>query len=50
MDFQLWDFPGGLDYFDPTFDTTHIFPDIGALIWVVDAQDEYIRLQRRAVR
>lgn len=42
MDFQVWDFPGQLDYFDPTFDTTEIFSDIGALIWVVDAQDEYL--------
>lgn len=42
MDFQVWDFPGQLDYFDPTFDTTSIFSEIGALIWVVDAQDEYL--------
>lgn len=41
MDFQVWDFPGQLDYFDPAFDTTQIFSDIGALIWVVDAQDDY---------
>lgn len=43
MDFQVWDFPGQLDHFDPTFvDTTQIFSDIGALIWVVDAQDDYV--------
>ena len=41
MDFQVWDFPGQLDYFDPTFDTTEIFSEIGALVWVIDAQDEY---------
>lgn len=41
MDFQIWDFPGQLDYFDASFDTTDIFSDIGALIWVVDAQDDY---------
>ena len=41
MDFQIWDFPGQLDYFDPTFDTTEIFSEIGALVWVVDAQDDY---------
>ena len=41
MDFQIWDFPGQLDYFDPTFDTTDIFSEIGALVWVIDAQDEY---------
>ncbi|KAF1986406.1 Gtr1/RagA G domain-containing protein [Aulographum hederae CBS 113979] len=42
MDFQVWDFPGHVDYFDPAFDTENIFEEIGALIWVIDAQDEYI--------
>lgn len=41
MDFQVWDFPGQLDYFDPTFDTNEIFSEIGALVWVIDAQDDY---------
>jgi Ras-related GTP-binding protein C/D len=35
MDFQVWDFPG------PTFDATEIFSEIGALVWVIDAQDDY---------
>ncbi|KAF2756811.1 ras-related GTP-binding protein-like protein C [Pseudovirgaria hyperparasitica] len=42
MDFQVWDFPGHLDYFDPQFDVDNIFSEIGALIWVIDAQDEYL--------
>ncbi|KAF2843533.1 ras-related GTP-binding protein-like protein C [Patellaria atrata CBS 101060] len=42
MDFQIWDFPGHLDYFDPAFDVDKIFDEIGALIWVIDAQDEYL--------
>lgn len=42
MDFQVWDFPGHLDYFDPQFDIDNIFSEIGALIWVIDAQDEYL--------
>jgi Ras-related GTP-binding protein C/D len=41
MVFQVWDFPGQLDYFDPTFDATEIFSEIGALVWVIDAQDDY---------
>ena len=41
MDFQVWDFPGQLDYWDPTFDPSDIFAGIGALVWVIDAQDEY---------
>ncbi|KAA8911622.1 Gtr1/RagA G protein conserved region-domain-containing protein [Sphaerosporella brunnea] len=42
MDFQVWDFPGQLDYMDDTFDFDHIFGEIGALIWVIDAQDEIL--------
>ncbi len=42
MDFQVWDFPGQLDFLDPSFDTPAIFGDIGALIWVIDAQDDYL--------
>lgn len=41
MDFQVWDFPGHLDYRDESmFDSKSIFGEIGALIWVIDAQDE----------
>ncbi|KAI9818594.1 MAG: GTP-binding protein gtr2 [Thelocarpon impressellum] len=42
MDFQVWDFPGQLDFLDPQFDVENIFGEIGALIWVIDAQDEYL--------
>lgn len=42
IDFQVWDFPGQIDYFDPTFDNSAIFGHIGALIFVIDAQDEYL--------
>lgn len=42
MDFHVWDFPGQLDFLDPTFDFDHIFGELGALIWVIDAQDEYL--------
>ena len=41
MDFQIWDFPGQLDYFDPTFDSAEIFSGVGSLVWVIDAQDDY---------
>ena len=42
MDFQVWDFPGQLDFLDPAFDAESIFGAIGALIWVIDAQDDYL--------
>ena len=41
MDFQIWDFPGQLDYFDPDYDDADIFTGVGALVWVIDAQDDY---------
>lgn len=40
--FQIWDLPGHLDYFDSTFDPENIFGLCGALIFVIDAQDDYM--------
>ena len=34
----MWDFPGQMDFFDPTFDTTAIFGEVGALVFVIDSQ------------
>jgi Ras-related GTP-binding protein C/D len=47
MDFQVWDFPGQLDFMDPSFDLDAIFGEIGALIWVIDAQDDYLEAINR---
>ena len=47
MDFQVWDFPGQVDFMDPSFDLDAIFGEIGALIWVIDAQDDYIEAINR---
>ncbi|KAI1344297.1 Gtr1/RagA G protein conserved region-domain-containing protein [Xylariaceae sp. FL0016] len=48
MDFQVWDFPGQIDIFDnPTFDIDAMFGEIGALIWVIDAQDDYMEAVAR---
>lgn len=38
VQFQIWDFPGQIDFFDPTFDSEMIFGGAGALIFVIDAQ------------
>lgn len=40
--FAVWDTPGQLDYFDPNFDLEAIFGGFGALIFVIDAQDDYL--------
>lgn len=42
MDFQVWDLPGQIDYLDPSFDADSIFGGVGAMIWVLDSQDNYM--------
>lgn len=41
VQFQIWDFPGQVDFFDPNFDCEMIFGGCGALVFVIDAQDHY---------
>lgn len=38
VQFNIWDFPGQIDFFDPTFDSEMIFGGCGALVFVIDAQ------------
>src|SRR5690606_8673972 len=42
MDFQVWETPGQIAYLDPQFDVEAIFSEAGALVWVIDAQDDYL--------
>nr|SVE89275.1 EOG090X06NC [Daphnia sinensis] len=42
VQFQIWDFPGQVDFFDSNFDCEMIFGGCGALVFVIDAQDDYI--------
>ncbi|KAI8370315.1 Gtr1/RagA G protein conserved region-domain-containing protein [Radiomyces spectabilis] len=41
IDFQIWDFPGQVNFFDMAYDSQEIFGTVGALIFVIDAQDDY---------
>eukprot|EP01027_Heterolobosea_sp_BB2_P005873 GEZU01008932.1.p1 GENE.GEZU01008932.1~~GEZU01008932.1.p1 ORF type:complete len:331 (-),score=116.80 GEZU01008932.1:130-1122(-) len=41
VQFQIWDFPGQIDFFDPAFDSDFIFGGCGALVFIIDAQDDY---------
>jgi len=41
VQFQVWDFPGQIDFFDSAYDTELIFSGCGALLFVIDAQDGY---------
>ncbi|EEQ27129.1 GTP-binding protein GTR2 [Microsporum canis CBS 113480] len=47
MDFQIWDFPGQLEYLEPSFDQEELFSNLGALVWVIDAQDDYLEAVSR---
>lgn len=42
VQFQIWDFPGQIDFFDSAFDSETIFGSCGALVFVIDAQDDYL--------
>lgn len=42
VQFQIWDFPGQIDFFDTCFDFDMIFGGCGALVFVIDAQDDYL--------
>ena len=41
VQFQIWDFPGQIDFFDSTFDAEAIFAGSSALVFVIDAQNDY---------
>ncbi|KAJ3329261.1 hypothetical protein HDU76_008279 [Blyttiomyces sp. JEL0837] len=47
IDFEVWDFPGHIDFYDPAFDAVSIFGDCGAIVFVVDAQDDYHEALKR---
>uniref|UniRef100_A0A8C5VP56 Ras-related GTP-binding protein n=1 Tax=Microcebus murinus TaxID=30608 RepID=A0A8C5VP56_MICMU len=47
VSFQIWDFPGQIDFFDPAFDYEMIFRGTGALIFVIDSQDGYVEALAR---
>ena len=40
--YQMWDLPGQIDFLEVNFDTDSIFSTAGAMVWVLDAQDDYI--------
>jgi Ras-related GTP-binding protein C/D len=40
VQFQIWDFPGDIDFDDSSADSDAIFKGTGALIFVIDAQED----------
>ncbi|TPX60127.1 hypothetical protein PhCBS80983_g01994 [Powellomyces hirtus] len=47
MDLEIWDFPGHLDLDDPSFDAEEVFSGSTALVFVIDAQDDYLEALQR---
>lgn len=46
----MWDFPGQFEYLESSFDLEEIFGSHGALVWVIDAQDDYLESVSRLNR
>lgn len=42
IDLSLMEIPGQLNYFEPEYDSARIFQSVGALVYVIDSQDEYL--------
>lgn len=40
VQFSIWDFPGQVDFFGSQFESEKVFERCGAIIWVIDAQDD----------
>lgn len=38
VQFQIWDFPGQINFFDPSLDLDNMFGGCGVLVFVIDAQ------------
>lgn len=41
IQFQIWDFPGQINYFDAELDMDMIFGECGCIVFVIDIQDEF---------
>jgi Ras-related GTP-binding protein C/D len=50
VQFAIWDFPGQIDFFDPAFEAEKVFDNCGAVIFVIDAQDDYTEAMQRLVQ
>ncbi|ODQ79012.1 hypothetical protein BABINDRAFT_162085 [Babjeviella inositovora NRRL Y-12698] len=42
IDLSVMELPGQLNYFEPSYDSAKIFSQVGALVYVIDSQDEYL--------
>ncbi|KAG0653623.1 GTP-binding protein gtr2 [Maudiozyma exigua] len=42
IDLSVMELPGQLNYFEPSYDSERLFKNIGALVYVIDSQEEYM--------
>lgn len=42
IDLSVMELPGQLNYFEPNYDSERLFLSVGALVYVIDSQDEYL--------
>ncbi|KAH3901778.1 probable GTP-binding protein GTR2 [Saccharomycodes ludwigii] len=42
IDLSVMELPGQLNYFEPNYDSERLFQNVGALVYVIDSQDEYL--------
>ncbi|CCK72351.1 Gtr2p KNAG_0J02720 [Huiozyma naganishii CBS 8797] len=42
IDLAVMELPGQLNYFEPSYDSERLFRSVGALVYVIDSQDEYM--------
>jgi Ras-related GTP-binding protein C/D len=49
VQFQIWDFPGQIDLFDPTFDADAIFGNCGSLVFIIDSQEDTVDAEQKLV-
>lgn len=42
IDLAVMELPGQLNYFEPSYDSERLFKSVGALVYVIDCQDEYM--------
>ncbi|AET41121.1 Gtr2p Ecym_7280 [Eremothecium cymbalariae DBVPG len=42
IDLGVMELPGQLNYFEPSYESENLFKSVGALVYVIDSQDEYL--------
>lgn len=49
IQFQVWEYPGQMNAFDPNFDAASVFEGCGAIIYIIDAQEDYSQALQKLI-